>query len=150
MMGGESLGENASPSLHPWQVQDGTASPAPPRFPLPWVPIPECPPHASSMLTRIQQQARDGQVPVGHAVVQRCVPVAVRQVHHVLQQLPPQARHRAQHPGHGLRLRPPLARHPKPLLGHQARRALPGQERDISESPGQVWRPGRGGWSLRI
>ena len=76
---------------------------------------------------------------MGHAVVQGCVSVAIRQVHHVLQQLSPQARHRAQDPGHGLRLRAPLARHPKPLLGHQARRALPGQERDISEGPGQVW-----------
>lgn len=72
-------------------------------------------------LTGVQQQFHHGEVWMGNAVVERHVPVAVRQVHHVRQQSGRGQTHLSQVGSDGVGLGVLLTGHPEPLLveGHQ-------------------------------
>lgn len=71
---------------------------------------------AKGPLTGVQQQLHHGEVRMGHAVVERHVPVAVRQVHHVRQQSGRGQAHLSQVGSDGVGLGVLLAGHPEPLL----------------------------------
>lgn len=70
----------------------------------------------ASCFTCVQEQFDHREVGMGHAVVERCVPVAIGQVDDVTQESGRGIAHLSQVEGHCVRLRVLLAGHAKPLL----------------------------------